>query len=112
MGYLVALIGMFIAMGEAVANVDKESGKQKLFQGLTDWMIPIAWTSPEGSHMLNVKVAGDKPAVTPGMQVEPDGLAITEYTTANGKHGISFRAKSIRPATATRVTRGTAGGEA
>ena len=112
MAYLVAIVGMFVAMGEAVANIDPETGKQRLSQGLTDWTIPIAWTSPEGSHMLNVKVAGDKPAVTPGMQVEPDGLAITEYTTANGKHGISFRAKSIRPATAPRVTRGTAGGEA
>ncbi len=112
MSYLVATIGMFVAMGEAVANMDQESGKQKLYQGLPDWMLPVAWNSPEGSHMLNVKVAGEKPAVTPGMQVEPEGLAITEYTTTNGRHGISFRAKLIRTASASRVARTSAGGDA
>jgi hypothetical protein len=112
MPFLLATTGMFIAMGEPTANLDQDSGRQKLYHDEPDWSTPIAWTSSEGSHMLTVRTAGEKPAITPGMQVEPDGLVISEWTSSTGRHGISFRAKAIRPAIAARGTRGTAGGEA
>ena len=50
----------------------------------------------ENGEVLQVSVAGAKPAVTVGQHVRPLGLEAIPWNN-NGKHGVAFRATEIKP---------------
>jgi hypothetical protein len=110
--YPLAKEGLFIGMAHAVANMDSNSGKHKLYRGQEDYIYSVAWQSSLGSVMLSVKVAGEPSVIQPGSQVEIEGLSVMEWTNNEGGHGLSFRAAAIRPVTTSRVQRTSAGGDA
>jgi hypothetical protein len=75
-------------------------GKQKFnVDGQPMWTTQILAQDGENGEVLQVSVAGMKPAVAVGQQVRPVMLEAIPWNN-NGKHGVAFRATEIRPATA------------
>ena len=74
-----------------------QNGKQKYTrEGAPMFQTQLQALDENGATILMVTTAGDRPPVAVGQVVTPFGLEAIPWST-NGKSGIAFRARELRP---------------
>ncbi len=79
------------------AQADRETGEIL-------WSLPVVVMSGTEAAVVQVKVAGEPPAVAPQTPVRLPGLSIRDYAF-DGNKGVAFRADAVEPLVPARAGR-------